>query len=232
MSQTYSHMSCARSHWSFPLMCGVWFRGKWPRRAGGGGETERLPANRPPASVWWNPALFPGIIVSRHRSIAASQHRHTGPAGATQSRFWFPPPIHQIFVVFKMKNGETCWQETHKDVWCSVASFVFPTGGRCVCVWNVCHHLLRLVGIDRTQKKKKGKKPVYFFGWRDIFKFIWVKRKDSKDKNDFFFFLKKGIKNFFVCRFNDYSTQNTFLWSSKADIEAYPRPFKETLAGA
>lgn len=87
-------------------------------------------------------------------AIAASTHR-AGWSNTEQILIPPPPPIHQIFVVFKMKNGDTCWRkQTHKDVWCSVTSFVFQTGGRCV--WNVCHHLLRLVGIDRTQKKKNA----------------------------------------------------------------------------
>lgn len=105
MSQTYSHTSCARSTSHFHS-CGV-VSGKWPPRGGGGDR--RLPANQLPASVWWNPALFRDQWCQtntrdhcvRHRSITASQHHSIHP----------PAPNTPDFFVFKMKNGETCWQK-------------------------------------------------------------------------------------------------------------------------
>lgn len=149
MSQTYSHMSCARSI-HFHSCVGV-VSGEVTSAGRGWRQKGCRPIGR--LRAFDGIRLCSGIIVSRHHSIT---HSIDTQGRLEQHRADFdspPPPVHQIFVVFKMKNGDTCWRkQTHKDVWCSVTSFVFQTGGRCV--WNVCHHLLRLVGIDRAQKKR------------------------------------------------------------------------------
>lgn len=106
MSQTYSHTSCARSTGHFHS-CGV-VSGKWPPQ--GGGETEGCqPTSR--LRAFDGILLCSGISDAKQTrviivsAIAASQHR------SITAQHPPAPPHTPDFFVFKMKNGETCWQK-------------------------------------------------------------------------------------------------------------------------
>lgn len=91
----------------------VWYGfGKRPRRGGFMGQwgDRRQEANQLPATVWWNPALFPGSVMPKKHTgsfCLQSQHHRGSPQGRPQPHTADLVSMHQI-LVFKLKSSDTC----------------------------------------------------------------------------------------------------------------------------